>query len=262
MKIKNIKIISLKRQNLRREMLIKTWKNHKYSIIDGIDGIRLSNSDYREKIANELEINEFCLTSSWLMNRSNFKTMSKRLNFILPRFGLFLSWIKCLKVAIDENLDHLLILESDSTPKVNNLHDLDFYIPKDAGLIYLGGSIPYEKKIDLNKLYQQWKINTNYLKIYGTFGILIPSKEKIHELYRVLKSVFLDDKSYDKHKYWKSGNIKLRCQAIDIFLINHYQKNNECYINLPTLIDHPYNNSSTIDCFIYGRMKKFHMQII
>lgn len=262
MKIKNIKIVSLKRQLLRREILNKTWKNHNYTIIDAVDGFKLLDPKYRKKVGDLLDINEECLTKKWLINRSNFKTMSKRLNFILPRLGLFLSWIKCLKNAIDENLDHCLLLESDSIPKVKNIHDLELDIPDDDSLIYLGGSIPRKKSIKLNVINQYWKIHTKYLKIYGSFGILIPSKKKILEVYKVLKSVFNDGKSFDKHKDWKSGNIKLRCQAIDIFLINHFQKHGECYLKIPTIIDHPFNNISTIDDYCAGNFSKFQMHII
>jgi len=264
MKVKNIKIISLKRETLRREDIKKNWINHKFDIVNAIDGFKLVNPQYKQEVANLLDINVKCLSADWLLNRSNYKTMSSRLNFILPRFGLYLSWIKLLKTAILENLDHVLILESDSLPKVNNIHELQLKIIDFDALYYLGASVEKKYVFNLNQINieQYWKINPNTLKIYGGFGILIPSKKKILELYRVLKSVFLNGKSYDKHKDWNSGNVKLRCQAIDLFLLNHYQKNNQCYLKLPTVIDHPYINSSTIDNFIFGNVKKFEMEIV
>ena len=264
MKVKNIRIISLQREKLRREDIQKNWINHKYTIIDAIDGFKLINPKYKQEVANLLDINVKCLSTEWLLNRSNYKTMSKRLNFILPRFGLYLSWIKLLKNAIDENLNHVLILESDSIPKVNNIHQLELEIFDFDALYYLGASVQKEHAFNLNQINieQYWKINPNTLKVYGGFGILIPSKQKILELYRVLRSVFLDGKSYDKHKDWNSGNVKLRVQAIDLFLLNHYQKNNQCYLKLPTIIDHPYINFSTIDNFLFGNVKKFEMQIV
>ena len=72
----------------------------------------------------------------------------------------------------------------------------------------------------------------------GGFAYIIPTREKIIEIYNVLMSVFNQGKAHDKHKDWRSGVPKMRAQAIDLAYVNHFQKNGNCYILNPVSISH------------------------
>ena len=273
MKIKNYLIISLPNHNSsadRRANLKQQLKNKHYFFIDAIHGISLMNPKYRARIAEELKIPYIKLGPDWVSKRSNFKTMTNSLVSILPRFGLYLSTIKSLKYAIKNNYDHVLIMEDDAMLKTTG--DIDIELDKnehEPDLVYLGGtcnkscyneflSLPHQTE---SKLYS---IKPHKLKLYGTFGYVIFGQKKIAEILRILLSVFNDGKSRDKHPDWRSGDIKLRCQAIDLFFINHFQKRGNCKIVYPTLVEHPLCNLSTIDLFPKKKhkLKSYNLKIL
>ena len=68
-------------------------------------------------------------------------------------------------------------------------------------------------------------------------------------------SVFNDGKSHDKHKEWRSGEYKLRAQAIDLAYVNHFQKNGNCYIANPVRISHKELGSN-----IQNNRKKYNIK--
>ena len=81
-------------------------------------------------------------------------------------------------------------------------------------------------------------IDGDILKMVGGFAYIIPTREKMIEIYNVLMSVFNGGKGHDKHKDWRSGVPKMRAQAIDLMYVNHYQKNGNCYVVNPVRISH------------------------
>ena len=120
-------------------------------------------------------------------------------------------------------------------------------IPKNADIVYLGGTFGHIKKGANNSNKKLIKIDINKLKLYGTFAYYIPSAEKIRDLYNVFFSTFIDSpKSKDVHPNWRSGTVKLRAQNADRVLINHFQKNGTTYVVNPVKIYHIDNNISTI----------------
>ena len=212
----------------------------KYNIdgerIQAVDGSRLlTDEKYKRIISIMTDIDEKYLNENWLIDRSNFKTLSRLMNFIAPRFALYLSTILALKTCIEQGENSLVLFEDDCVI----LQELQIPYIKDADLIYLGGTFS-GKGFDSPII----KVKNPDLKVYGSFSIYIPDCKKI---LKVLMSPFQSGPSKDKHPDWRSGDVKLRVQAIDLFYVNHFQKYGNCYVLNPSQITHPENNISTIN---------------
>ncbi len=202
---------------------------------DAVYGRELENPQYRDLIAQHFGVSPSQMSVEFWSNRSNFKTMTKYKSSLLPKVGAFLSHTLALKKAIDMGLDKVLILEDDIDPQTN-IHNT-FTIPKHTDIFYLGGS--FWKKNDLVDTKKPYiPIDGDILKMVGGFAYIIPTREKIIEIYNVLMSVFNQGKAHDKHKDWRSGVPKMRAQAIDLAYVNHFQKNGNCYILNPVSISH------------------------
>tara|TARA_R110000803_G_scaffold192410_1_gene255235 strand:- start:13 stop:774 length:762 start_codon:yes stop_codon:yes gene_type:complete len=206
--------------------------------IESIKGSLLKNEDYAKLISDTLGIDLKYLNEKWLKNRSNFKTMSNNIDFILPRFGLYLSTIKAIQTALKNGDEDCIILEDDAiiTGKIE--------IPVlDCDLIYLGATFKGEKYCDGETIL----VDPKRIKLFGSFGYYI---KNLKETLKVLLSVFQEGKSYDKPvpAEWRySLYIKRRCQSIDLFYINYYQKYGIVYFLNPQPISHPNINTSTIN---------------
>ena len=223
-----------KNKNKRiKQMLDKLKIRH--TRLDAVYGKNLENIYYRNNVAKRLRVPANKMDVQFWMNRSNFKTMTKYQSAVLPKVGAYLSHTLALKKAIELNLDRVLILEDDIDP-LSNINN-SFIIPKNTDIYYLGGSFWTNSSLKDNGN-SFVKIDGDKLKMVGGFAYIIPTKEKIREIYGVLMSVFKDSKSFDKHEYWRSGLHKMRAQAIDLMYVNHYQKNGNCYIINPVRISH------------------------
>uniref|UniRef100_A0A6C0JCV0 Glycosyl transferase family 25 domain-containing protein n=1 Tax=viral metagenome TaxID=1070528 RepID=A0A6C0JCV0_9ZZZZ len=221
-------------KNNRIKTILKKL-NIKHTRLEGVYGKNLTNIPYRNKIAQKFNLHNELFDVSFWMNRSNFKTMTKYQNSVLPKVGAFLSHTLAIKKALEMGLDKVLILEDDMNPLINV--NSKFSIPKDADIYYLGGSFWTDHELKDPKT-DNIRIDGQVLKMVGGFAYIIPSREKMIDIYNVLMSVFNDGKSHDKHKDWRSGQYKLRAQAIDLAYVNHFQKNGNCYISNPVKISH------------------------
>ena len=180
--------INLDHDKNRNEMMIKKLSalNFKYKRIRGINGKKLVDIDYRNEIAALFKVEPEKMGVNFWTNRSNFKTMCKYQDVILGKVGCFLSHILALKTALDMELEKVLILEDDVDFLENILEDI--YIPVDADIYFLGGHFWHSSTPPPKTDYI--KIDTNKFKVGGTFGYIIPNREKILEIYNVLMSVF------------------------------------------------------------------------
>jgi len=239
----NIFFISLPKSEDRRERLSKNLNEFNFigTHIEGVDGRLLNNDEYKNLIADKLQIDPNKLTYEYFSNKSNFNCMERDINYIMSKVGCFLSHFLCLHQAVENNLSSLLILEDDSIIKKN----LNFEYPYNSSVVYLGGTF-YHKKVDpeyiKNRNSKFFKINSEYLTVYGGFGYFIPNREALLHLYSIYRRCFLDGKP--KRKYCESG--RLLAVVADRMLINYLQKEgNACVVN-PQLITTDYEFPSTI----------------
>jgi len=258
--------INLERDNSRNDKMKDELQKRglNFERINAVHGLSLENESYRKNIyqklglsANNLHISEDEMTTEFWLNRSNFKTMCKYKNPVLAKVGCYLSHLIAVKHALDNNYERVLILEDDM--KFLKNYNSEFEIPSDADIYYLGGTFYHQNKMEngpakkaLENNSKFFKINVNELKMNGTFGYVIPNREKIQEIYLVLQSVFLSflltrQKKKDKDWRWRTGRVALRAQAIDFMYINHYQKNGNCYVNNPVMISHEEEHGSNIN---------------
>ena len=215
--------------------------------VSGIRGLGLKTKEFRMIVSNMLEIDEKYLEEEWLSCRSNFKTLSSDIDYILPRFGLYLSTIRALMQAQKDGHKSCVILEDDciinqpiAIPKIEN-----------ADIIYLGATFQGDRYTKADEYII--KVEPKKIKLFGTFAYYI---QDIKSMLRILKSPFQPGpKGYDKHKDWRSGHIKLRCQNIDNFLKNYFQKYGNCYFINPSPVIHPPDNISTINTALFDYSK-------
>lgn len=166
------------------------------TLIQGIDGQTLDGKEY------------------WL-SRTNFNTLGKIQERILGRAGCYLSHLKALKYAIDNNMENVLILEDD-VKFLTDSKNIVFDIPENSKLFYLGGLFWKKNKdiiIDDNDVIN---INVPQFKLACAFSYIIKSKEDILDVYNTIIN---------------STNKK----AIDIMYINHFQQKRNCYVQHPPL---------------------------
>ena len=126
-----------KEKNSRIKHMLNTLKI-KHTRLSGVYGKKLVDTKYRNSIASEFQVNPELMDVSFWMNRSNFKTMTKYQDSVLPKVGAFLSHTLAIKEALKMGLDKVLIFEDDVDfgKNVNQ----EFTIPKNADIFYLGGS--------------------------------------------------------------------------------------------------------------------------
>ena len=124
----------------------------------------------------------------------------------LGRIACYLSHKIVLEMALERNLDNVLIMEDDCII----LSDRIMELPIDSDILYLGGLLWGDQS------YSQmlWKSIIGY-KVAGAFAYLIIGKEKIKYVYDKL--------------------MECRSRTWDILLINQIQKLGNCYISNPPL---------------------------
>lgn len=260
--IRNTKIfyINLESNIERKETFQKNLNSLRLTghRIDGVHGLRLFSNSYVDKIATLLDIPHEKLKPNYFTNRKNFSTLSRDVNIILPKVGCLLSHLSVLKKAYDEQIDNCLILEDDAV-LLPDILKRNIEVPEDADICYLGGTFRHNMITDYQSDIEIIKIKSEQLSIFGTFAYYLPSKKSIKDLYRVTRSIFLSGKSKKKSPDWRSGQVRLMAGAYDRFLINHFQKNGNCYISNPILIYHEDNGFSNMNIKTNSRYKmKFY----
>lgn len=224
-----------KEKNKRVQQMLNALKI-KNTRLDAVYGKNLKDASYRNKLANILDVDKQQMTPEFWLNRSNFKTMCRDQNALYGKIGCYLSHALALKTALDKGLNKVLILEDDFDP-LENINQ-QFTIPQNADIFYLGGSFFHQTNSPVDPRTPHFKIDISKLKMCGTFAYILPSRQKILDTYNVFMSVFNSGKSHDKHKDWRTGEIKLRAQAADFMYINHFQTNGNAYVINPVRIAH------------------------
>lgn len=234
MRLQDIPIlyINLKRDVSRRKIIEKDLTEIECSFkrIDAVYGKYLYSATYREKLSKRLGVPTNKLKPGYWLDRSNFKTMDNNKHSILSKVGCYLSHLLAIKKALNKNYNKVLILEDDAMPLINAFDQ--FTIPKDADVYYVGGGYFYQNG-ELRSVAKHIKIDTDKLKVCGTFAYIIPNKENIKHMYNLFMSVFKDGKGHDKTEDWKTNTIRLRAQASDFMIINFIQKAGHAYISNP-----------------------------
>ena len=208
--------------------------NMKYNRIEAVYGKELYNRSYRKRLSIFLGVSEKKLNPRYWLDRHNFKTMVQKENAILAKVGCYLSHLVSLKVALNLNYNKVLILEDDAMFLKNAYRE--FQIPRNTDIYYPGGYFFKQNQNIRDNKRSEILIDTDILKICGTYSYIVPTREKIKDLYNVFMSVFINGKGHDKDVNWRSGRIRLRAQASDFVLINFFQKYGNCYIANPVMI--------------------------
>ena len=230
--------INLEKSATRREIMINQL-NKKFGyciIVEGINGLQLKNEEYRIKISKELEIPVEKLHPDYYLSRKNFQCLSKDLNKILPKVGCFLSHLKVLKIAKDNNWNKILILEDDISILNINLQNIEN--KKKFDMIYLGAVT--KQKIDIS-WEQKGYFHLNQLEINGTFAYFINQQEIISKIYTAMRSCYKN--GIQKMKY--DVDCRLRLCAVDIFYRRYFHNNS--IVLYPPQIAHNDDLISTID---------------
>jgi len=268
-KLKDLKILYVnldrrpeRNNNIKNELARLNLNGKRISAIDG------------QKL-NERE-------QSFWMDRKNFNTLSRDPNKVFGRVGCYLSHLKVLKHALDNNIEPLLVLEDDCR-FLTNTNDIEIRIPKNCDIYYLGGlywwkasnnnSTFNELQFELEEssfesdeeddtpdftlanfrdslFYQNnVRIFPKYFRIACTYSYVLPTRAHIQNLYREMLTVSK--------------------KAIDMMYVSYVQKRENCYIIQPSLCiqsdeftsditdfgvktpDNPYNNSYFFDNNIY-----------
>lgn len=161
------------------------------------------------------------------LSRKIFKCMSCVPENVYRRVGLYLSQIKCLKYAIDNSYDGVIIFEDDVY--IYSDFDVEIDIPDDCDILYLNGGLWTEKKketFDKSTLPSNSIVKIDGFKLVGAYAYIIPSLEKIKRVYDIL--------------------ISNKMTTYDIALINYIQKLGTCYLYTNKLVQHNDNFDSTI----------------
>lgn len=200
----NILYINLKRRKDRNNY-IKNQLDQlglKYKRINAVDGRNFTQDE-----------------KDFYNSRSNFNVMDKNKDQIYGKAGCYLSHMNCLKHAIDNKYQNLLVIEDDCTFLTDKNPNYKFDIPKDTYLYYLGGLFwpktkPFIPKNEYTSL-DNIPIDTEHFKIACTVAYIIPTYDRICEVYNIMTS-------------------KMK-KAVDMMYVCHIQKKYPCYIHNPPL---------------------------
>jgi GR25 family glycosyltransferase involved in LPS biosynthesis len=212
-----------------------------YQFVEAIHGNNLLNDEYRKKVSKRLDVYYHLLSPDFWRSRRNWKTMSNKIQTILPQVGCYLSHLHALQLALEAGHKEVIIMEDDAIIK----KDIDFTVfnpPADYDLFYLGGTFwhlsSYREEGSIIK------VEPEHLKLCGTYCYLT---NNIREKVDVLRSVFKSGNAKDKVPDFRNGETRLRASPIDLFYINHYQKHGNCYFINPQLVVHPEIHDSDIE---------------
>lgn len=212
MNLKNLNtlFINLNKSTDRLEFITSQLKKTKlnYKRIKAIDGMLIPD---KEKY----------------LSRKLFKTMSCVPENVYRRVGLYQSQMKCLKYAIDNSYNGVIIFEDDIY--IHSDFDVEVDIPEDCDILYLNGGLWTEKgkeTFDKSTLPSNSVVKIDGFKLVGAYAYIIPSLEKIKKVYDIL--------------------ISNKMTTYDIALINYIQKLGNCYLYTNKLVNHNDEFDSTI----------------
>jgi hypothetical protein len=271
-KLKDLKIlyVNLDRRPERNSNIINELKrlDLKGKRISAIDGQNFSKED-----------------QMYWMNRKNFNSLSRDPNKVFGRVGCYLSHLKLMKYALDNNIEPLLVLEDDCR-FLTNTNNIEIRIPKNCDIYYLGG-LYWWKADNSNKTFRELedelgesvfesdeeyedittedftlanfrdslfyqdsvRIFPKYFRIACTYSYILPSRAHIERLYNEMLNVSK--------------------KAIDMMYVTYIQKRDDCFIIQPSLCiqsdeftsditdfgvktpENPYNNGYFFDNNIY-----------
>ena len=226
-------IINLETSQDRREDMIKQMNSLglTYQIVDAISGEDLVFSEYRDSISKLLEVPVEKLKPTYYLDRRNFISLSDKWESIAPRVGCFLSHMKCLKLALENNLNEVLILEDD----VKILGNLDLIPNVDKEIIYLGATV---RKLG------EWPPSGYYdclgLELFGTYGYVIKGIGTMLKIYNAMRSTY--DDGTRRMKYGISERMSM--SNIDNFYRRYFHE--DAIVMYPPLVVHRDELPSTI----------------
>ena len=226
-------IINLETSQDRRDDMVKQMYsiNYPYTFIKAVDGRELTEIEYQEEISQTLDIPIEKLKPTYYLDRRNFISLSDKWEDIAPRVGCFLSHYKCLKIAYEQNLNEILILEDD----VDILGHFD-NIPKvDKDIIYLGATVRKLGKYP-NKGYYDCK----GLELFGTYAYLIKGKYNIDRIYKAFQSVYQEGTRRMKY----NPNERMSMSNVDNFYRRYFHE--DSIVMYPPLVQHRDDLKSTI----------------
>jgi len=185
----------------------------------GLTGTRISAIDGQSLSDKE---------KTYWMDRKNFNTLTRNESRVFGRVGCYLSHLKTMKYALDNNIWPLLILEDDCRFLTEH-SNIEFNIPANTDIYYLGGlywwkvgenensSLDYTFDNFKDKLYYENSIQIlpDFFRICCTFAYILPSRDHILNLFLQMLDV--------------------KKKAIDMMYVSYVQKNQRCFIIQPSL---------------------------
>ncbi len=209
----NIVYINLDRRPERKKNIESELKRL------GLKGTRISAVDGQSLTAEEKD---------YWMDRKNFNTLTRNEDRVFGRVGCYLSHLKAMKYALDNNIDKLLILEDDCRFLTQH-SSVNIRIPANTDIYYLGGlywwkvgekensSLDYTFENFREKLYYDDSIQIlpQFFRICFTFAYILPSRHHIQNLFLTM--------------------LEVKKKAIDMMYVSYVQKNERCYIIQPSL---------------------------
>lgn len=261
--VENIIYINLLRDENRREYMEKQIRDNNILFetrrVEAIDGRKmLYNKKYRQYISEEYNIPLEKLDPEYIMSKRNFNTQSRNEEVVYSRLGCLLSHITTIETALSLDMEHVLILEDDVIIKDNIRNK--FKCPDDADIVYFGGTF-ISKKEHKKTQKKIIKIDSDKIQVCGTFGYLIPTREKMLEMTKVMRSFLLDGAGKNKPDNWRSGDIRCIARPVDMFYYNYYQKNGNSYFLNPQRVIHQDGEfGSNCGNSLYNKKNKFTYQ--
>tara|TARA_R110001592_G_scaffold176803_2_gene416867 strand:- start:683 stop:1528 length:846 start_codon:yes stop_codon:yes gene_type:complete len=226
---------SVKRKETVATRLLENFDSH--IVLEAVDGARLRDSLYSEKIGKILDIPSYKVHSSYFMDRKNFQSYNRDQNIILAKAGCFLSHMVAINFAINENLSNILILEDDF--KILNKNIKNIEIKPDSLITYFGGQSTTEVPDNDGFLSLE-----NY-ELLGTYGYGVGCSNQLKTLFNLMKSCFNDGIGRIKLKDdFNPKKDRLKMMSIDLF----YKKfiHSKCVLVCPPCIGHDDEVESTI----------------
>ena len=197
----NIIYLNLEKRKDRKQFIENQLSKFKIldkcKLINSIDGQLIDDNEY-EYHMSYFKVHKF----------------SKIKERILGKIGCYLTHLKALEHAINNNYDNVIILEDDCS-----FHSFDKSIeinpPDNCDIFYLGGLFWRKKAEDTLQTGNWVNINNKHLKIACALAYGIIGKDKIRYIYNIIKNS--------------------QAEAIDLMYIKNIQVNGNCYIMNPVI---------------------------
>tara|TARA_R110000822_G_scaffold917_8_gene3981 strand:+ start:3042 stop:3887 length:846 start_codon:yes stop_codon:yes gene_type:complete len=232
-------IINLPQSIERKETVAKRLEGmfDSHIVLEAVDGARLKDLAYSEKIGKILDIPSTKVHSSYFMDRKNFQSYNRDEDIVLAKAGCFLSHMVAINFALTENLSNILILEDDF--KILNKNIKNIEIKPDSLITYFGGQSTIE--VPANDGF----LSLEKYELLGTYGYGVGCRNQLTTLFNLMKSVFNDGIGRIKLKDdFNPIKDRLKMMSIDLF----YKKfiHSKCVLACPPSIGHNDEVESTI----------------